>query len=952
MSRTIVALCLALAGGCGGTPHATRPVQKVAAQRELPTAAAPEAPPPSSEAPLSAIDGLDEGVLRRWGGSKLRRTAPHALFISPDRQPIDFHFRREKGRTIFDLTQNDAMLGSVVVSTERFIRHFALSAGRDRLVTSDDEGATVWIVETGAALATNPGFSGPFAFSGSWIVGRRGRDLVAWDPVSKATRRLVSLQGELAGLSWGGPAIAALEVREVKPGRRATDHLWLFDLVADTKRTIDLGAHRTDLAFDVDPDGAHVILARGRELERVDLGASDPPEAIITLDPDPHGWGGPTLVVGRQIAAATSTDGIVLFDPWSGNVRHSIAVERPRLIALSSDGRTLAALTGLGEVLRFELPSGEEIPPPPGHSRVGAADVDPGTRRAITAGTRLELWDVEAGKRLRHAKPPRRIVEVALFGEAALTVDIEGSVDRWDLETLQASRWHAGDIESDPYERRATLLAVDAARERAAFTVNEEGRWANSQKVRVVDRDGAEIFTIDLEASALAFDDQGRLAVGHDGDVTLYDGGGKPVWRWRHTRTEGHYRSPMAVRGLALHGSLLALDVTNLEVWDRERHAIIRGVPPFSSSFAFVGTTLVVGGGQGELTSVSLEDDERRNLPPMPDHVVAIRPSARGVLIASEDGSIMVVDPSWLAPAKKEPASPHEAPQVTLVHAGDLPGAESIAVFGTYRGLSACATARGEVSCWGTNSEGELGFGDAEARATPTPLGLTRVKSLGIGHAFACALDENGRPSCWGRVDARGSADWRSPMKKPAPMAIYPGEQLHAFSSGRDGWCAIRADRSVDCRWGEVVSRVVGFSDARSIARGHRHACAIDGTGKVWCWGDNDEGQIGAGRATREGPAHAVAVEGVTEAVAIAAGTAHTCALSRTGGVSCWGAGIDGQLGDGTHASHPARPPFRASTPRPSLRAAAPPARSRARRRWPAGAPFVASASGRRMPPP
>src|SRR5690606_14182870 len=148
-----------------------------------------------------------------------------------------------------------------------------------------------------------------------------------------------------------------------------------------------------------------------------------------------------------------------------------------------------------------------------------------------------------------------------------------------------------------------------------------------------------------------------------------------------------------------------------------------------------------------------------------------------------------------------------------------------------------------------------------------TPLGVAKVRSLGVGSSFTCALGDDGRPSCWGRIDAQGRLSWRAPMSKPAPLAIFAGEALESFAPGHRGWCAIRSDRRVECLWGDQVAPVVGLRDARHVARGDAHACAIDGSGQVWCWGDNDRGQLGAGRATPEGPAHAVAVEGVSEAV-------------------------------------------------------------------------------------
>lgn len=84
---------------------------------------------------------------------------------------------------------------------------------------------------------------------------------------------------------------------------------------------------------------------------------------------------------------------------------------------------------------------------------------------------------------------------------------------------------------------------------------------------------------------------------------------------------------------------------------------------------------------------------------------------------------------------------------------------------------------------------------------------------------------------------------------------------------------------------------------ALAIAAGGRHSCAIIEQGGVYCWGDNDDLQLGSAGGSSAAPR---AVEGVTGAVELAAGDRHTCAtLVEGGAVVCWGANDRGQLGTG-----------------------------------------------------
>jgi alpha-tubulin suppressor-like RCC1 family protein len=85
-----------------------------------------------------------------------------------------------------------------------------------------------------------------------------------------------------------------------------------------------------------------------------------------------------------------------------------------------------------------------------------------------------------------------------------------------------------------------------------------------------------------------------------------------------------------------------------------------------------------------------------------------------------------------------------------------------------------------------------------------------------------------------------------------------------------------------------------------SIAVGYFHACALTASGGVKCWGSNAYGQLGNGTALHPEQHTAVDAAGLSGVVGISAGDNHTCAVTRQGGVKCWGENSAGQLGDGT----------------------------------------------------
>jgi alpha-tubulin suppressor-like RCC1 family protein len=95
------------------------------------------------------------------------------------------------------------------------------------------------------------------------------------------------------------------------------------------------------------------------------------------------------------------------------------------------------------------------------------------------------------------------------------------------------------------------------------------------------------------------------------------------------------------------------------------------------------------------------------------------------------------------------------------------------------------------------------------------------------------------------------------------------------------------------------TSHGAGLNGVARIAAGNAHTCALTTGGALQCWGANGSGQLGDNtNQTRTRP---VAVTGLASGMRdIAAGFYHSCAVGVDGAARCWGGNQFGQLGDGS----------------------------------------------------
>jgi len=220
-----------------------------------------------------------------------------------------------------------------------------------------------------------------------------------------------------------------------------------------------------------------------------------------------------------------------------------------------------------------------------------------------------------------------------------------------------------------------------------------------------------------------------------------------------------------------------------------------------------------------------------------------------------------------------------------------------------------------KVRCWGLNVSGQLGDGTTTNRLVPTEVsGLTDVTTVSAHGGHTCAFTNAGGMKCWGANGLGQLGDGTTTGHLVPTDVLGLASGVKSIATSNSYTCAVTGSSGVKC-WGTndegqlgdgttidrlVPTDVAGLtSGVDSVSTQNSHTCALTSTGGVKCWGNNENGQLGDGSTTERVLPTDVAglATGITS---ISVALYHTCALTTSGGVKCLGWNGYGQLGDGT----------------------------------------------------
>ena len=228
----------------------------------------------------------------------------------------------------------------------------------------------------------------------------------------------------------------------------------------------------------------------------------------------------------------------------------------------------------------------------------------------------------------------------------------------------------------------------------------------------------------------------------------------------------------------------------------------------------------------------------------------------------------------------------------------------------------------GTLWCWGYNFRGQLGDNTTTNRSSP-------VQTVAFGNNWkqvccisnsTAAIKTDGTLWIWGNNGGGELADNTiTTRSSPVQTVAYGNNWKQVFGGSTSfTYTAIKTDGTLWC-WGNnqygqlgdnssVISRsspvqTVAFgTNWKTAACAGYHMTAIKTDGTLWAWGRNNNGQLGDNTITdRSSPVQTIAFGNNWKQTSCSTG--FSAAIKNDGTLWCWGLGTSGQLGDNTATS-------------------------------------------------
>jgi alpha-tubulin suppressor-like RCC1 family protein len=221
-----------------------------------------------------------------------------------------------------------------------------------------------------------------------------------------------------------------------------------------------------------------------------------------------------------------------------------------------------------------------------------------------------------------------------------------------------------------------------------------------------------------------------------------------------------------------------------------------------------------------------------------------------------------------------------------------------------------CAIRASKLYCWGWPRVGEVGTGDRKQVNEPTPIAMDQDwMQVAAGEEHTCAIRMDGQTFCWGD-NRQGELGEGMASNRHSPTQVGTAATWSTVRAGRHHTCALQGS-DLYC-WGENDFGELGVGDTvdhllpvqvpgawKQVALGEFHTCAIDSMDHLYCWGADDDDQLGNGPGTTDASMPAQIGSMAWTDIASDGDNNAVCGIS-VGKLYCWGGNENGQLGTGT----------------------------------------------------